>query len=121
MNRLYAISVIAVVGIAIAVFASRQSNAQIRTQLEQTSNRALQFEYAQLLVQDDQYRWLQGELNLTPDFVTLDTLAQRLKQRGGRKTFENLLNQIGSNGWDLIVVDGSSPSRYLFQRRLQTQ
>ncbi|MEM7457441.1 MAG: hypothetical protein AAF456_24120 [Planctomycetota bacterium] len=117
MNRIYALSIVAVVAVAVAFLAGRNSDAQVRTQLEQSENNAVQWEYAQLIVEgDDQYRWLQGELNLTPDPVPLDTLAQRLRQRGGRRTFENLLNQIGSNGWELIIIDGST--RYTFKRRL---
>ena len=93
------------VAIAVAVlFAasySNNANAQQRSQQSQTSSG---WQYAQLLaLENDQYKWDEGG-NQVPVARSLRALQRELGSND-RETRVNLLNAIGSNGWQLITVE----------------
>ncbi len=87
------------------------------------------FEYAQLLVNGDlvqvgdqglRVRWIYGADNLAPQFVSIESLNRLLSRKVSRATLGNLLNTIGSQGWELVDVrQGSNATEYwAFKRKL---
>ncbi len=71
------------------------------------------FEYAQLIVQGDlaefgeagmRVRWIQGDKNLVPQFVTVESLNRLLSRKSTFSNFGTLLDTIGSEGWELVDV-----------------
>lgn len=62
------------------------------------------WEYARLVINADVVLWHAGETNVIPEPLNLDNQYRRL---GGnfRANLTNLLNLIGSDGWELVATD----------------
>jgi hypothetical protein len=82
---------------------AHQTSGQAGTS-SQSSN--LQFEYARLQLSDDgeKVTWLVAG----NDRVRTESLKAAYQRLGGkgRTTFANMLDQIGSQGWSLVQVEG---------------
>ena len=63
-----------------------------------------EWDYARLITDGESVSWHAGEMNVEPQIFTLETQYRRLGGRS-RPNVVNLLNQIGSDGWELIVTD----------------
>ena len=63
-----------------------------------------EWDYARLITDGESVSWHAGEMNVEPQIFTLETQYRRLGGRS-RPNLVNLLNQIGSDGWELIVTD----------------
>ena len=73
------------------------------------------FAYAQLTVEEDKFIFDQGGLE-TPRARTLTALI-RLFGSSERSTYVNLLNAIGSRGWEIVEID-TAESIVTFKRQL---
>lgn len=95
---------------SVAVSSGPQTQASTRQ-----SQSANAFAYAQLTVEDDQFIFDQGGLQ-TPRKRSLTALIRFLGSNE-KPTYINLLNAIGSRGWEIVESD-SAESIVTFKRRL---
>ena len=89
--------------LVVSLLASMGSSQAIQAQNQVSNNRT--FEYAVLTISDaETFVFNEGESNIAPRALELRILYSRL---GGtsRPTLSNLLNVIGSRGWELVSVD----------------
>ena len=101
-----------ILGVAVLIFAAlfaTQMMQQDRVEAQQSNNQAQSdqsIEYARLEVNDtDQVTWRLGGV-INPRTETVTTTYRRLGGQG-RGTFADLLDQIGSEGWNLVQKDGN--------------
>ena len=80
-----------------------------------TSGSASGFAYAQLTVDGDQFTFDQGGLE-TPRARSL-TALMRVFGSSEKATYVNLLNAVGSQGWEIVAID-TAESIVTFKRRL---
>ena len=71
------------------------------------------WEYARLISNGADATWHAGETNAVPQTFPLNTLYSRLGGRS-RPNLTNLLNQIGKDGWELVMTDETV---WTFKRR----
>ena len=90
-----------------------QQASQSVAQKSSTSQNAQAIEYAMLEVgENDTVTWLIGG----NDRVRTESVKATYRRLGGkgRGSFSDLLNQIGSDGWNLVQKDGNT---WIFSRR----
>ena len=86
----------------VTAFASPQVSSRT-TELTVNSQQTT-WEYARLVTNGNNAAWHAGETNAVPQSFPLSTLYSRLGGRS-RPNVTNLLNQIGKDGWELVVTD----------------
>jgi len=81
-----------------------ESNGPVRqTQTQQLLQGQATFAYAQLTVEGDEFLFDEGGLQ-TPRARSL-TALMRVFGSNEKPTFVNLLNAIGSRGWEIVEID----------------
>ncbi len=115
----YAFIGLLIVAIALLVQPAQQqdllASSQAAPQAQQGQQTATGNEFGRLRVQDtDVVMWLIGG-NQNPRTETVRGLYRRLGGRGNG-TFADLLDQIGSDRWDLVQVSGND---WIFSRSAQ--
>jgi hypothetical protein len=96
-----AIAVLALMVFAIGSYQAPPAQTQV---VSQQRVRATTWEYGRLVVSGDEASWQGGESDAPIQVFSLDGLYRRL---GGtsRSNINNLLNQIGKDGWELVAAD----------------
>jgi len=98
---------------AVQMFQQTQAEARQPTTRLQTQSTSPAVEFARLeIVEEDAVTWLIGG----NDPVRTESVRETYRRLGGtgRGSFSDLLNQIGSDGWNLIDREGNF---WIFSRR----
>ena len=123
LKKIISFALIALLSVATVSLLATSAESTVNTQQSQGT-----FEYAQLIVQGDlaelgdngiRVRWLQGDRNLVPQFVTVESLNRLLSRRASFSSFNVLLDTIGGQGWELVDVRAKSNSMeyWVFRRQ----
>jgi len=102
----------------VEIASTQQGSTFVSTQARSQTASAQQitrFAYARLSINDQQYTWDVGGLQVPQTRTLLATIRSLGSQQ--RPTFVNLLNAIGNQGWEL-VPNSEGAGEFLFKRRL---
>lgn len=79
-----------------------------------TTQAGTAWQYARLVNANNKVTWIEGDTNNIPLAVTVADQIQKLGGGSQRATIANLLNTIGKNRWELVVIQGNT---WIFKRR----
>ena len=106
-------------GASLYVNSARSNTSVETTQRTSVPESAEKWEYARLfMVEDEKVTWIAGNIYLGQGTTTIQNLIGLLGGQPVQPTTANLLNLIGSQGWELAWFNENSSERvWLFKRR----